>query len=53
MVQMKIEMPEGPLAALRQDPTGFVKELRLTALEKVLRLGSLAADVTRHPHLRT
>ena len=34
MVQMKIEMPEGPLAALRQDPTGFVKELRLAAAVK-------------------
>ena len=27
--------------------TGF----RATAVEKVLRLGSLAADVTRHPYL--
>ncbi len=34
MVQMKIEMPEGPLAALHQDPTGFVNELRLVAAVK-------------------
>ncbi len=34
MVQMKIEMPEGPLASLRQDPAGFVRELRLAAAVK-------------------
>ncbi len=34
MVQMTIEMPEGALAALHQDPGGFVKELRLAAAVK-------------------
>jgi predicted HTH domain antitoxin len=34
MVQMTIEMPEGVLAALREDPTSFVRELRLTAAVK-------------------
>lgn len=34
MLQMKIEMPEGPLATLRQDPNGFIKELRLAAAVK-------------------
>lgn len=34
MVQMTIEMPEGALAALRQDPTGFVQEMRLAAAVK-------------------
>ncbi len=34
MVKMKIEMPEGPLATLRQDPSGFIKELRLAAAVK-------------------
>ncbi len=34
MVQMTIEMPEGALASLHQDPRGFVKELRLAAAVK-------------------
>ncbi len=34
MVQMTIEMPEGALAALRQDPGGFARELRLAAAVK-------------------
>ena len=34
MVQMTIEMPEGVLAALHQDPAGFAKELRLVAAVK-------------------
>lgn len=34
MVQMTIEMPEGALAALRQDPVGFVHEMRLAAAVK-------------------
>ncbi len=34
MVQMTIETPEGALAALRQDPSGFVREMRLAAAVK-------------------
>ena len=34
MVEMTIEMPEGALAALRQDPRGFVREMRLAAAVK-------------------
>jgi predicted HTH domain antitoxin len=34
MVQMTIEMPEGVLAALREDPASFVRELRLAAAVK-------------------
>jgi Uncharacterised protein family (UPF0175) len=31
---MTIEMPEGVLAALREDPTSFVRELRFAAAVK-------------------
>lgn len=34
MVQMMIEMPEGVLASLREDPVGFVRELRMAAAVK-------------------
>ena len=34
MVEMTIEMPEGALASLRQDPSGFVQEMRLAAAVK-------------------
>lgn len=34
MVQVTIEMPEGVLAALREDPVSFVRELRLAAAVK-------------------
>jgi predicted HTH domain antitoxin len=34
MIQLTIEMPEGALAALRQDPATFTRELRLAAAVK-------------------
>lgn len=42
MVQMKIEMPEGALAALRQDAEGFARELRLAAAVKWYELRLLS-----------
>lgn len=34
MVQLTVEMPEGALASLRQDPANFIRELRLAAAIK-------------------
>jgi predicted HTH domain antitoxin len=34
MVQLTIEVPEGVLASLRQDPQGFAREMRLAAAVK-------------------
>jgi hypothetical protein len=34
MVQLTIDMPEGALSSLRQDPVNFVRELRLAAAVK-------------------
>ena len=34
MIQLTIEMSEGALAALRQDPATFTRELRLAAAVK-------------------
>ena len=34
MIQLTIEMPEGALSSLRQDPVNFVRELRLAAAVK-------------------
>jgi predicted HTH domain antitoxin len=42
MVQMVIDMPEEALAAMRKDPEGFVKELRLAAAVKWYELKLLS-----------
>ena len=44
MVRMTIEMPEGALAAMRKDPSGFAADLRVAAAVKwyELRLVSQA-----------
>ncbi len=44
MVRMTIEIPEGALAAMRKDPSGFATDLRLAAAVKwyELRLVSQA-----------
>jgi len=34
MVRMTIEVPEGALASLHQDPEGFAKEMKLAAAAK-------------------
>jgi hypothetical protein len=34
MIQMTLEMPEGVLAALREEPASFIRELRLAAALK-------------------
>ncbi|HEV3080571.1 MAG TPA: UPF0175 family protein [Gemmataceae bacterium] len=44
MVQMTIDMPEEALAALRKDPQGFAKELRLAAAVKWYELKLLSQE---------
>jgi predicted HTH domain antitoxin len=47
---LKIEMPEGAFAALKQNPEGFARELRLAAAVKWYELGivsqSRAAEIS-------
>ena len=42
MVRMTIEMPEGALAALREDPDGFSRELRIAAAVKWYEQGRVS-----------
>ena len=34
MVELRLEVPEGALASLHQDPAGFTREMRLAAAVK-------------------
>lgn len=42
MVRMTIEMPEGALAALREDSEGFSRELRVAAAVKWYEQGRIS-----------
>ncbi len=44
MVQVAFEVPEGALAALRQDPTRFSNELRLVAAVKWYELRAVSQE---------
>ena len=43
-VQVVLELPPGVLSALRQDPVGFVQEMRLAAAVKWYELRLLSQD---------
>ena len=54
MVSMTIDMPEGALAAMRQDSVGFAHEMRLAAAVKwyELRRVSQGGDDPHHSGFR-
>lgn len=41
-IQISIDLPRGVLSALRQDPTGFVQEMRLAAAIKWYEMGRVS-----------
>lgn len=43
-VVLKVEMPEGVFSALRQDPDGLIKELRLAAAIKWYEIGKISQE---------
>lgn len=43
-VALKIDMPEGAFSALRMDPDGLVKELRLAAAVKWYEIGVISQE---------
>jgi len=43
-VLLKLEMPEGAFSALRQDPEGLTRELRLAAATKWYEMGMVSQE---------
>ncbi|OHE56651.1 MAG: hypothetical protein A2Z47_00135 [Thermodesulfovibrio sp. RBG_19FT_COMBO_42_12] len=41
---LKLEMPEGAFSALREDPEGLARELRLTAASKWYEMGMISQE---------
>ena len=44
MVRIEIEVPEGALAALHEDPQGFAREMRLAAAIKWFEIGVISQE---------
>jgi hypothetical protein len=42
MVRVTIEVPDGALASLHQDPEGFIRAMRLAAVAKWLEMGIIS-----------
>jgi predicted HTH domain antitoxin len=43
-VLLKLEMPEGAFSALRQDPEGLTRDLRLAAASKWYEMGIISQE---------